>query len=43
MAVSTHRTPCPEISSHGMVQCPLVVSLHNSETANKHDFVSLGI
>lgn len=37
MSVSSHRTPSPEIFSHEMVQCPLGVSLHNSETAKKHD------
>ena len=39
----THRTLYNDIFFHGMVQCVLAVSLHNSETARKHVSVNLGI
>ena len=42
MAANTHRTLYNDIFFHGMVQCVLAVSLHNSETARKHMFVNLG-
>ena len=42
MAANTHRTLYNDIFFHGMVQCVLEVSLHNSETARKHMFVNLG-
>ena len=35
----THRTLYNDIFFHGMVQCVLAVSLHNSETARKHVWV----
>ena len=42
MTIITHRTLYPDNLSHGMVECVLYVSLHNSETARKHAFVTLG-
>ena len=43
MAANTHRTLYNDIFFHGIVQCVLAVSLHNSETARKHVSVNLGI
>ena len=43
MEINSQRTVSPDIFSHGMVQCVLGVSVHNSEAARKHAFVNLGI
>ena len=43
MAANTHRTLYNDIFFHGIVQCVLAVSLHNSETARKHVSANLGI
>ena len=40
MAVNTHRTLSYEQFSSGMSHCDLRVSLHSSETAGEHIFVS---
>lgn len=41
MAINTHRALSTDIFSHGIVQCVLIVSIHNSETARKYAFVNL--
>ena len=41
MAINTHRALSPDIFFHGIVQCVLIVSIHNSETARTYSFVNL--
>ena len=41
MATNTHRAFSPDIVSQGIVQCVLILSIHNSKTARKYAFVNL--
>lgn len=38
-----HKTLSPDIYFHGMIQCIIRVSLYSSETAEKYDFLNLGM
>lgn len=42
MAFNPQRTLSADLFSHKMVYCVLAVSLHNSETTKRHEFLNLG-